>query len=316
MKVAPKDFFLWTGAVVALYFSVGSFIILSFEYIERLFGNAIVGYDPYSDGIRFAIASLIVLFPIYIVLTRMLQREIRMFPEKKDLWVRRWLLVLTIFGSAVALIVDMIVLINTFLGGEELTASFLLKVLTVLIVFGGVFYYYLQDVRGVWEQREKLSKSIEKVVSLIVLVSIIAAFFIIGSPRTQRILRYDDQRISDLSSIQSQITEYYRNTKRLPDTIDDLRDPLVGAYIPTDPETREDYEYAVTGPLTFELCATFGLPLPELGSDARNSDDWQVREFAKTAASWEHNAGRTCFEREIDPERVPPYPKDPVRLRF
>jgi len=100
-KVTPKDFFLWVGAMAALYFSVGSFIILSFEYIERLVGTtAVIGYDPYSDSIRFAIASLIVLFPVYVIITRMLQGDIRNNPEKKNIWVRKWLIFLTVFGSA------------------------------------------------------------------------------------------------------------------------------------------------------------------------------------------------------------------------
>ena len=198
-KVTPKDFFLWLGAMIALYLSVGSFAVLIFEYIERLFGsNAILGYDPYSGAIRFAIASLIVVFPIYLLLTRMLNQDIRHNPEKKDLWVRRWLVFLTVFAAGFGLVIDLVVLIHTFLGGEELTTAFLLKVISLFILFSGVFYYYLQDIRGYWEKNEKKSKMVGSGVSLVVLLCIISGFIIMGSPATQRALREDQQRINDL----------------------------------------------------------------------------------------------------------------------
>ena len=274
LNVTPKDFFLWAGAMVALYFSIGSFITLSFEYIERLVGvNSIIGYDPYSGAIRFAIASLIVLFPVFIIITRILQKDIRAVAAKSDLWVRRWLIVLTIFGSAIALIIDLIVLVNTFLGGEVLTAAFLLKVLTIFIVFGGVFYYYVQAIRGVWVKKEKLSKLIGAGVSAVIVIFIITGFFIMGSPASQREFRNDDQRINDLTSIQSQVTSYYRETERLPEALEDLKDPLVGGYVNTDPVTGDDYEYAKTGDLTFELCAVFERALPELDETSSQSDN-------------------------------------------
>ena len=306
-KVTPKDFFLWLGTIIALYVSVGSLIALLFEYIERVFGiGAIIGYDPYSGGIRFAIASLLVLFPVYLLLTRLLNKDIRANPLKKELWVRKWAIFATVFFSAIGLIIDLVVLIHTFLGGEELTAAFLMKVFTIFVLFGGVFYYYLHDIRGTWERNEKKSKAIGAGVAALVIVAIIAGFFIMGSPATQRKLRQDDQRINDLRSIQAQVTDFYRDTERLPEDLDEMRDELLGYYINTDPETGESYEYAPTGDLTFEVCATFALPLPEIEDDRVIGDsyDWRVRELKQTAEEWAHDSGRTCFEREIDPERI------------
>ncbi|PCI28992.1 hypothetical protein COB52_02975 [Candidatus Kaiserbacteria bacterium] len=307
MKVTPKDFFLWAGAMFALYFSVGSFMALMFEYIDRLVGNsAVIGADPYSGGMTFAIASLIVLFPVYIVLTRILQKDIRRDSDKKELWVRRWLIILTIFGAGVGLIIDLIVLINTFLGGEALTAAFLLKILTVFVLFGGVFYYYIQDVRGVWERNEAKSKKIGFAVSAILAVSIVAGFFIMGSPQTQRELRFDAQRIENLRMIQNEVTSYYRTAEKLPSSLETLKDPLVGSYIENDPETGDAYEYTVTGALTFELCATFNLPLTEVGAGTVSQGDWRIKELQRTAQDWAHDAGRACFEREVDPDRLKP----------
>ncbi len=315
MKVTPKDFFLWVGAIGALYLSVSSFATLLFEYIERLMSDAaVVGYDPYSGALRFAIASLIVIFPVYLVLTRMLNNEIRAEAAKSELWVRRWLIFLTIFVSGGALVIDLIVLINTFLGGNELTASFLLKVLTVLLLAGGVFYYYLSDIKGKWQREEKLSRNIGIVVAFAVLVSIISGFFIMGSPHAQRLLRYDKERINALQDIQWQITNYYRNKQALPETLEDLKDPLEGTYIDTDPETDAPYEYQKTGDLTFNICATFSLTTPELPKSS-HSNNWQKRELLKNKEHWEHKAVRTCFKRTIDKDKYQKEFPSPVRLR-
>ena len=115
-KVTPKDFFLWLGAMVALYVSVISLLTLYFQYINHLFPDALNYYvDPYSGAIRSAIASLIVITPLYIFLTRLLNKEIREHAEKKELWVRRWLIYITLFVAGITLAIDLIFLINTFL---------------------------------------------------------------------------------------------------------------------------------------------------------------------------------------------------------
>jgi len=303
MHTTPKDFFLWVGAMVALYFSIGSFITLSFEYINRTLGDpSLYGYDPYSGAIRFAIATLIVLFPVFIALMRMLQKDIRANPQKKELWVRRWAIFFTTFVAAGAMVIDLIVLINTFLGGEDLTGAFVAKVVVVFTVFGGVFYYYVHDIRGTWEQNERASKRIGWVVMCIVLATIVSGFFVMGSPQKQRMLRDDETRINDLTHIQSQVTEYYRTTASLPENLNELDDPLLGSHIPTDPHTNEPYEYQKIDEHSFVLCTSFALPMSENPASARspwgyNSDDWQ------------HGAGRTCFERTINPDRLPPYEK-------
>ncbi len=305
-KVTPKDFFLWLGAMVALYISVGSFVALLFEYIDRLVGPHIAGYDPYSGGISFAIASLIVLFPVYVYLTRMLNQDIRAHPEKRELWVRRWLVFLTVFAAGIGMIIDLIVLLYTFLSGEALTTAFLLKVVTILVIFGAVLYYYLQALRGVWEQHEKRSRMIGYATGAIVIIAIIGGFFIMGSPQAQRELRDDQARISDLQMLETRIQDYYRDKQELPEELADITSDYQGAYLPRDPRTNESYEYARIDATTFELCATFAQPLPHLEAGAAASDDWRVRELERQQANWDHDAGHTCFEKEIDPDRLQP----------
>lgn len=283
--MSPKDFFLYLGVTVTLYWSVGSFLSLLFEYINTLFPSELEFFhDPFSPAIRFAIASLIVVFPIYLLLSRLINKDIQITPEKKDLPVRKWLIFLTLFIAGIAVIVDLITLINTFLGGD-LTTRFVLKVLVVFVVIGSAFMYYLNDLRGTIRNR----RTIGLIVSLVVIVSLISGFAIIGSPQKVRDLRFDQEKVNDLSMIQSQIIQYWQNKDILPVELTDLNDPVIGFTVPVDAQTGERYGYKVLEKYTFNLCAVFN---EEGDSQYRFKDE-----------SWKHDSGEVCFERTIDPDR-------------
>jgi len=97
-KATPKDFFLWLGAVVTLYASVGALITLLFQYIDYTFPDPLQYYvDPFNTAISFAMASLIVLVPASVVLFRLIRSDIARDPSRNEVWVRRWALVLTLF---------------------------------------------------------------------------------------------------------------------------------------------------------------------------------------------------------------------------
>lgn len=299
-KATPMDFFLWLGAMAALYVSAVSFITLLFEYIEVAFPDDLSGFvDPFSGAIRFAIASLVVLFPLYLYLTRRLNQDIRRNPGKKEIWVRRWLIWITLFVAGITLVVDLITLINFFLGGD-LTARFVLKVVTVFVVIGGIFLYYVYDLKGYWESHERRAKAIGGIVAFVVFASIVSGFFIIGSPETQRELRLDQERVQDLQSIQSAVVRYWQDKGSLPDELAMVEDPLVGFSAPTDPVTGEAYTYRKTSARVFEICATFAHPSPGTGVESPRPVS-----FDGFGGSFEHGAGEACFEREIDPERFP-----------
>jgi len=121
--------------MIALYSSVFAFIALLFQYINYAYPDPLVSYyiDPFSSGIRFAMATLIVMVPVAVLLFRVLRKDIESVPAKADLWIRRWILVLTIFVAGLAVVGDLITLINYFLGGD-LTTRFVLKVVVLLLV--------------------------------------------------------------------------------------------------------------------------------------------------------------------------------------
>ncbi|MCI0619789.1 DUF5671 domain-containing protein [Candidatus Wolfebacteria bacterium] len=309
-KTTPKDFFLYLGMVVTLYVSAVSLITLWFEYINRLLPSVVDTYvDPYSGAIRWSMAMLIIIFPLFIVLTRMVNQSVRREPAKKELWIRRWLIYLTLFIAGATVAVDLVALVNTFLGGE-ITGRFAAKVFVVFVVALSVFGYYLLSIRGYWDTREATSKLFGWVVGVVALGSIIGGFFIIGSPATQRALRLDQERVYNLQNIQWQIVDYWQSKETLPAELALLEDSIRGFRVPADPETGGPYRYAVTGMYSFELCATFVRASAETPKGVPSTLPYRDGGLDE---NWEHDAGETCFTRTIDPELYPPYTESVIR---
>src|SRR3989344_6034595 len=150
-KISAKDFFMQLGAMVALYASAISFTMLIFEYINVLLPDPLgIGGYYYSQGsfqtIRWSIAMLVVVFPLYIFLSWFLEKGYVTYPEKRKIWIRRWLIYLTLFVASIIIIGNFVTVIYNGLGGE-LTLRFLLKSLTLFFVTGSVFGYYLWNIK-------------------------------------------------------------------------------------------------------------------------------------------------------------------------
>lgn len=305
-KTTPKDFFLWLGAIIALYTSATSLILLVHQYINAwLPDSAYVYGDPYSGPVRTAFAALIVMFPLFVWFMRMLHSDMRKDPTKKDIWVRRWLTVFTVFIAALTMAIDVIATINAYLQGD-LTARFILKALVILVVLGAAFWYFLEELRGTWEKNAKLSVAVGWITSLVVLIALGSSFFIIGSPESARLMKFDNQRVSDLQTIQWQVINYWQTKQKLPGSIADMEDPLTGFTAPKDPQTGADYSYKPGEGMSFELCATFSAKSLGTSADAASRPTVATDPYGE---NWQHDAGETCFERVIDPQRFPPLNK-------
>lgn len=316
-KVTPKDFFLWVGAMITLYASVFAFVALIFDYLNHVFPDTLnyYGYsDPYSGSISYEMASLIVLVPLFLILMRLIRRDIAADPMRADIWVRRWALYLTLFVAGATVAGDLITLIMYFLNGD-VTVRFLLKVLVILLVAGGGFLHFLADLRGYWQNNPHYARYISWAVGAAVLLSIIAGFFIVGTPWDARLYRYDEQKVSDLQSLQYQVINYWQAKGTLPSNLSELADPTRGVYVPVDPQTGASYGYSATGTLTFELCADFNAPSRQAAHTRAMMPVEPMYVGMGVEDSWNHGAERTCFERKIDPAFYPPLSKPlPDRL--
>jgi len=299
----PRDFFLYLFATGSLYFIAVTTIALLWQYINYFFPDESLYQGGITTGMRFAIATLVILFPVYIFVMRFLSKDIDRHPDKKDLWVRRWLVYITLFIAAVTMVVDLVSLVFSFLGGE-LALRFGLKALAVLIVAVAVFVYYLYNLRrkpGTDVGRRKL---IMWITIIVVAALVFGAFFIVGSPETNRTRKFDEQRLNDLQAIQWQVLDYYQTRGELPAELGMIEDDFDYFTLPQDPDTGEAYGYEIVGDLNFNLCANFSLALDATTSGTGRDFVTPAYGF-KGAGSWEHEAGMQCFERTIDPEQYP-----------
>ncbi len=311
IKTGPKDFFLWVAAMAALYVSAVSLITLFFNYIDIAFPDALNSYiDPYSSSIRFAMASLVVLVPVYFILIHFIRRDVVREPVKKSLWIRRWALVLTIFIAGVTVVIDLITLINTFLSGE-LTTHFILKVLIVFFVMSIGLMHFLADLWGYWDINPRYAMSVGVGIGILVVVTILSGFLIIGTPGQVRSYRFDDEKVNDLQSIQTQVVYYWQVEGKLPAHLADLADALSSySAVSVDVQTGNPYEYATTSALSFKLCATFNAVTqpnsPTFSEALAVPVSTGVAGQYAAPDSWYHDVGQACFVRTIDPKRYGP----------
>lgn len=149
------------------------------------------------------------------------------------------------------------------------------------------------------------------IVSLIIAIAVVAGFFIVGSPQEERLRKFDERRVQDLQTIQSEIINFWVNKERLPENLVNLKDDIRGFVPPKDPETGVDYSYEVKDGqnLLFALCANFSRPSPDIAVPRPVYPEPYYQQ------SWEHKEGYICFERKIDPEIYPPA-GGPQKLRF
>lgn len=132
-----------------------------------------------------------------------------------------------------------------------------------------------------------LGKRILVVATSVVVVSVIAAIIIIGSPTEGRFQQLDSGRLSDLRGIMAASDLYWSRNDRLPSSLEELaEDPRTGVNT-IDPGSAESYDYRVLDEDTYELCAVFD----------RESADPPSR---SAADFWRHAAGRQCFTLEVD----------------
>ena len=310
-RTTPKDFFLQFGALIALYVSAGSLLSLLFTVVNRAFPDAIdLNYyaspSVYSSGMRFAIASLVIVFPTYIILSWLITGESEAKPEKKTLSLRRWLTYLTLFAATALALGDLITLINYFLGGE-ISVRFILKVVAVIVVSVGVFFYYLYDLRRTTGELKRF-KIYAIVSAVVVLISVIVGFAIMGLPQSQRDAQFDSTRISHLQSIQSEIVFYYQQKATVPSKLDELSDKISSYMLPVDPETNLPYQYEKVSTNTFKLCGNFSTSNKYENTAVYKSVPVPGSAISISEVSnqnWKHDKGNVCFSRLIDPEFYP-----------
>jgi len=211
----------------------------------------------------------------------------------------------------IAMAVDLITLLTTFLNGEALTVAFLLKVLIIFLIAGGVFMYFIADLKGYWDAFPKRRNWVRIGVGVLAIVTIVSGFFIVGTPAQARLARYDAQKVTDLQNIQSQIISFYQAKQKLPGAITDLNNSLSYGPVPVDPQSGESYTYQPGEELSFKLCAVFNAE-SRVNQAVYGTEPAAVMPAGSKGAlqdNWQHTSGQVCFDRTIDPSFYPPLNK-------
>ena len=299
---------LHLGAIVALYISVISIIMLLLAIIDQLFPKSFEYVDPYAGGVSMAMAMIFIASPLYFVFMRFIVNGENEQPEKRELSVRKWLTYLTLFIAGLAMAIDLIVLLQTFFAGEEITLGFTLKVISIIVVLATVFGYYLYDARKNPEEVAQVRPRFAYATGVFIISSIVLGFWVMGSPYTQKEKRFDAERVSHLQTIQYQIVSYWQAKQKLPTALNDIKNPLSGFVLPVDPVDQTSYEYIVKGVTSFQLCATFTRETPKgVGLEGYATPDYPYKDAM--SENWQHGVGKVCFDRTIDPELYPPLDK-------
>jgi hypothetical protein len=142
---SAKDAFLYLLSFSTLSiwtYGAGS---VMFTLIDRWIKDPLSPINYYSSGyyqMADSLACIIVAFPVYILVMRYIVRESEGHPGKLESPVRKWLTYIALLIAACVVVGDLITFLTYFLRGE-LTTRFVAKVAVVLVIAGGVFWYYM-----------------------------------------------------------------------------------------------------------------------------------------------------------------------------
>jgi hypothetical protein len=292
---SARDAFFHLLTFTTLYSMVISLIVLAYQFIGRTFADPALSSMNFetenSSAIRWSLAVILVSFPLFAFLARILHRECVRHPEKLQSGIRRWLTYLTLFVTACTISGDLITLLFYLLQGE-LTVRFLLKVFAVLFLSGMPFIYYFIAVRldAKTYAESRIHRLFFWTTAVIVLIAVVWGIATAGSPLYGRKEQLDRTREQDLYQIREVILDSVYGPERfngqkitvlprpLPPSLDVVaKNSAYTKLSIVDPDTQQPYEYVVNG-TNFDLCATFSLP----------------RDF-NYGITWNHPAGHYCF---------------------
>jgi len=302
---AAKFAFFYMLSLVSLAFTAIASGQVVFQVINKKFPDAVNPYQHQFDSgnLKFAIAAIIIAAPIFYFIAWQINKNLRSGVLDKEAGVRRWLTYFNLFVASVTIIGWLIGVIFNYLDGE-LTAKFILKSVTAIIIAAIVFSYYLYDIR-----REELVGKKDRIIQIyfyttavLVLAALSAAFYYAPTPTETRNMRQDQDVIGHFNQIDGAINGYLQQEKKLPKTLNDLildRRFLLESDI-KDSVTGEQFEYHIVKEgEQYKLCATFL-------TDNRSNIDSQ---YNYDNERWPHETGRKCLVQRVYPLEVLPLEK-------
>jgi hypothetical protein len=291
--------------VVATALGVLYFGVINYFFPDSLEVTSQWRVEQARESIHYAMAALIIGFPLYFFSVRMWFKAFRESEGKVESKLTKWITYLVLLIASVVVVGDLIAVLNTFLQGE-ITMRFFLKGLTVLAIAGAVFSFYFMERKKI-QYRKDISRTVFQGFGWsllgVIIVGIILGFVAAGTPATERERTFDTQRSEDLQSLARCVNNYAQQFEQLPETFDTMERASGFTYCSdnfTDPQTEAMYEYRVVEPLhtqrqgilvgSFELCATF----TQNTINEETSNKWYA-----------HEAGRACDSELVSVKTTP-----------
>jgi hypothetical protein len=272
-----SDGFLYLLAFISLACWATGAGHLLYVLIDAWFPNTLD--QPYfaatlRDRVSLELATIIVAYPIFVVVSAFINRQLANRPESADSGVRKWLTYIALVIAATVLLGDAIFFLQSFLHGD-LTVRFVLDTIVLFAIVGSIFAYYLSTLRGEPVSAAR-NRGFTAASAALVVFALVCGFGNIGSPARQHALSLDERRISDLASIENGISALYRVRHDIP------------AALPTsverrDPQTGLPYGYERIDARRYRLCSDFAT----VGA-------------SPLAPTFAHPAEHTCFNLTAD----------------
>ena len=269
---------------------------LAFSLIDRWLADPLFrGYgETFSTyTVTMSLAAVIVAFPLYLLVSRVVLREAAADPDKLESGIRKWLTYMALVIAASVFMGDLITALAYLLRGE-LTSRFLAKTLVVLGLSSGVFWYYFGGLRKIEIATGRFTRDrfMAAASTVVVGILIVLGFMQLGAPSAQRKIVADDQRVQRLFMLSNAIRNYWQaHASHLPSSVSEVP----GSYV--DPITNETFEYVPAQGGQYQLCAVFAARSP------REEDNQPLRGDSN---AWAHPAGRHCFV--LDASALPSQP--------
>lgn len=141
----PRNVFVYLLNFLTLYLSAFGAGLLTWGLADHWFEDPLETYIS-RGPIRSGIAMLVVAFPLFLYLNRLIDRTVETPEVTERSMLKRVLTYLTLFLVAITTIIDLITVIYVFLGGD-LTARFAVRGIGILLIAGFVYLYYLSDLK-------------------------------------------------------------------------------------------------------------------------------------------------------------------------
>jgi len=296
-----KYSFYYLLSLVALIFTAISAGLIIFGIIDRSVADALVqDYYRNLDGqFKFAISALLVAGPIYYLSTSLINKGLKKEELTLDSPLRRWLTYLIIFVNALIILGVFIGTVYNFLSGA-LTARFLLKLLSVLVIASAIFSYYFYDIKKkAVLAKDRFNRYFALISAVLLSVIFISAWFFVELPADARAKRLDQNLMNNIYQLENAVNNYHALYNYLPSNLEELKSDqdiyLEDRYL-SDPETGRLIEYRLEDDNHFSFCAEF----------RRASEDMNDNRYIYRGRSDKsYQAGYSCVDGELWSKVVP-----------